>query len=95
MRSLLNSLYHRHTGQLEQTIGARCLSHGGGGGAEKGWILGWQDERALCLSSLTPLAAASPAEERLERDYFMSAEEALGFGIIDEVIQQRPQATPL
>ena len=31
-------------------------------------------------------------EDALERDYFMSAEEALKFGLLDEVINKREQA---
>lgn len=34
------------------------------------------------------------AEEVLERDFFMSAEEACIFGIVDEVIEQRPKTIP-
>ena len=41
---------------------------------------------AACL----PVPACPPAEEVLERDFFMSAPEAHAFGIVDEVIQQRP-----
>ena len=41
------------------------------------------------------MAVAGCAEEVLERDFFMSAPEALAFGLVDAVIQQRPppQAT--
>ena len=42
-----------------------------------------------CLPSL-PACLGLPAEEVLERDFFMSAPEAHAFGIVDEVIQQRP-----
>ena len=31
-------------------------------------------------------------QKNMDRDYFMTAEEAKGFGIIDEVIDQRPTA---
>jgi hypothetical protein len=37
-----------------------------------------------------PACLGLPAEEVLERDFFMSAPEAHAFGIVDEVIQQRP-----
>jgi len=30
-------------------------------------------------------------EESVERDHFMSAEQARDFGILDEVIQKRPE----
>lgn len=53
------------------------------------------DGSSALLPPLLPLSFFLSSEERLERDYFMSAEEARSFGIIDEVIQQRPQATPL
>ncbi len=32
-------------------------------------------------------------EQKLERDTYMSAEEALGFGLIDQIVQQRPAAS--
>lgn len=31
-----------------------------------------------------------PAESTLDRDYFMAPDEAKSFGIIDEIIKQRP-----
>ena len=31
-------------------------------------------------------------ESTLERDHFMSAEEAVEFGIVDEVVRRRPRA---
>jgi enoyl-CoA hydratase/carnithine racemase len=37
-------------------------------------------------------ATLSPPEEVLERDFFMSAPEALAFGLVDEVIEARPPA---
>ena len=37
-------------------------------------------------------AALRCAEEVLERDFFMSAEEARDFGLVDEVIEHRPKA---
>ena len=32
----------------------------------------------------------SVIEEKLERDSFMSAEEALAFGLVDQVVESRP-----
>jgi len=51
LRSRLNEIYHRHTGQTIEAI-----------------------------------------EAKLERDSYMSAEEAKAFGIVDEVVASRPQA---
>jgi len=34
------------------------------------------------------------AERAMDRDTFLSAEEALNFGLIDEVLRQRPKAEP-
>ncbi len=34
--------------------------------------------------------AVSVIEERLERDHFMSPDQAMEFGIVDEVIEKRP-----
>lgn len=39
--------------------------------------------------TFSPLIYACDAGERLERDYFMTAEEAKDFGIVDEVLQHR------
>jgi ATP-dependent Clp protease protease subunit len=36
--------------------------------------------------------ALEDIENNLERDRFMSAEEALAYGLIDEVVQRRPDA---
>jgi ATP-dependent Clp protease protease subunit len=33
-------------------------------------------------------------ERTLDRDHFMSSEEAKGFGIVDEVISKRPEEKP-
>lgn len=35
--------------------------------------------------------ARSRFETALERDYYMTAEEAIKFGLVDQVIQRRPQ----
>ena len=37
--------------------------------------------------------AIEAIEQKLERDTYMSAEEALGFGLIDQIVQQRPAAS--
>ena len=38
--------------------------------------------------------ALATIETTLERDHFMSAEEALKFGIVDEVVERRPAGPP-
>lgn len=43
-----------------------------------------------CKSSTASYLACA-AEEVLERDFFMSASEALEFGLVDEVIKERPK----
>jgi len=40
----------------------------------------------------TATAANKRFEKALERDFFMTAEEALDFGIIDRIVQNRPRA---
>lgn len=47
---------------------------------------------ALNTTSTPPPPPPFPAEEVLERDFFMSAAEARGFGLVDEVIERRPAA---
>lgn len=47
---------------------------------------------ALNYLLLTPPIPTVSAGEVLERDFFMSAAEARDFGIVDEVIEQRPPA---
>jgi hypothetical protein len=49
---------------------------------------GTGDESAPCWISIMCVLCA---EEVLERDFFMSAEEAKDFGIVDEVILERPK----
>ena len=34
------------------------------------------------------------AAEKLERDFFMTAEEAMAFGVVDDVIQERTSLQP-
>lgn len=36
---------------------------------------------------------ARPIERALERDHFMTAKEALSFGIIDKIVERRPAPT--
>lgn len=46
----------------------------------------WTDAGVLC--------GVVPAAQTLDRDKFQSAEEASAFGVIDEVIEQRPLPPP-
>jgi ATP-dependent protease ClpP protease subunit len=51
--------------------------------------------RQFCRSSLTltPYRDVHPIERALERDHFMTAKEALSFGIIDKIVERRPAPT--
>ena len=45
------------------------------------------------VRSLSGRNQADVTERALERDYYMTAEEALAFGIVDKIVQKRPAAT--
>ncbi|EIW68673.1 hypothetical protein TREMEDRAFT_32071 [Tremella mesenterica DSM 1558] len=48
-----------------------------------------------CVRSEEPLTDARDRfEKALERDYFMTAEEAVEFGIVDSIVEQRGKAKP-
>lgn len=42
------------------------------------------------LAPFTPVHLADCAERALERDYYMTAQEALKFGIVDKIVDKRP-----
>jgi len=85
-RERLNKLYSKHTGQPLSVIGPSLA----GGPAMLG-----------CCSPVAPRVRASDrsvcAEASMERDTFMSAEEAVRFGLIDKVLEKRqlsPETPP-
>ena len=49
---------------------------------------------AINLRIANILLGPLPAAQTLDRDKFQSAEEASAFGVIDEVIEQRPLPPP-
>ena len=50
----------------------------------------WVKRRLNEIYSATPARALAEIEASMERDTFMSAEQAKEFGIVDEVIDKRP-----
>ena len=57
-------------------------------------IKGSFDAWAHCGSAAEAHVLSAHAEKTLDRDRYQAPEEALAFGLIDEVIERRPEPPP-